>query len=66
MKLYKDDQISAYKEAYQNYLIANTKLTEEELQTYFATNAQKYDIAENYDVQLIELEIKQDLLMRHQ
>ena len=56
--LAKDDQISAYKEAYQNYLIANTKLTEEELQTYFATNAQKYDIAENYDVQLIELEIK--------
>ena len=56
--LAKDDQIAAYKEAYQKYLITNTKVTDADLQAYFAKNSAKYDIAESNDVQLIELELK--------
>jgi len=56
--LAKDDQIAAYREAYQKHLITTTKVTDAELQAYFDKNAVKYDIAESYDVQLIELAVK--------
>lgn len=56
--LAKDDQIAAYREVYQKHLITTTKVTDAELTDYFAKNAVKYDIAENYDVQVIELAMK--------
>lgn len=56
--LAKEDQISAYREAYQKHLLATTKLSDEELKEYFERNASRYDRAENYDFDLIELEVK--------
>lgn len=56
--LARDDKIIAYKDGYQKYLIANTKVTDADLQAYFAINAKKYDVAENYDVELIAFEVK--------
>ena len=56
--LAKDDQIAAYREAYQKHLITTTKVTEEELRAYFDKNAVKYDTAESYDFNLVELAIK--------
>lgn len=56
--LAKEDQIAAYREGYQKYLIKSAKVTDEELKAYFDKNAAKYDTPENYDVQLIEMEMK--------
>lgn len=56
-KLSKDDQISAYREAYQKYLINTTKVPEKEIEEYFNTNTDKYFIPEMYDIKLIELAI---------
>ncbi len=56
--LAQEDKMSSYVEEYQKYLIKTTKVSEEDLQKYFAENTAKYDTAETFDVQMIQLEIK--------